>query len=158
MPPQVVVCTRDLPALIERSRTMAQRRHGADTGGASKPAAARPNVKTAYVAPRNELEQNVAEIWQTVIGVQQVGIHDNFIELGGHSLLAIQVMARMRDAYQVDLPVELLFKAPTVAVLAEAILEKLAEQADGDALDKMVAELEQVSEEDAQAMLAAERA
>jgi acyl carrier protein len=92
-----------------------------------------------------------------VIGVAQVGIHDNFIELGGHSLLAIQVMARMREAYQVDLPVELLFKAPTVATLAEAVLEKLTEQTDGAALAQIVSELEQVSEEEALAMLAAQK-
>lgn len=74
-----------------------------------------------YVAPRTTVEEVLAGIWRQVLGKQQVGIHDNFFELGGHSLLATQLTSRIRDAFQVELPVRHLFEAPTVAALARQI-------------------------------------
>jgi len=74
-----------------------------------------------YVAPRNDLEEVLGKIWAKVLGKQQVSIYDNFFELGGHSLLATQLVSRIRDALQVELPVSNLFEAPTVASLAKYI-------------------------------------
>jgi acyl transferase domain-containing protein/acyl carrier protein len=82
---------------------------------------ARPGLSTAYAAPRNEHEVNVIAIWQALLGIDQIGIHDNFFELGGHSLLATQVISRLRDMYQVDLPLRSLFEATTPAELAERL-------------------------------------
>ena len=79
----------------------------------------RPALADAFVAPRNKLEQGIAEMWQTLLGIEPIGIHDNFFELGGHSLLAIQVISRLRQTFQVELPVHSVFEAPTVAKLAE---------------------------------------
>ncbi|HYO67722.1 MAG TPA: amino acid adenylation domain-containing protein, partial [Archangium sp.] len=79
-----------------------------------------------YVAPRTRLEQAVAEIWAPLLGVRRVGAHDDFFELGGHSLLAMRVMSRLREALKVDLPVRVLFEAPTVAELAKR-LESVSE-------------------------------
>jgi len=73
------------------------------------------------VEPRNELEEVLGKIWAKVLGKQQVSIYDNFFELGGHSLLATQLVSRIRDALQVELPVSNLFEAPTVASLAKYI-------------------------------------
>ena len=70
-----------------------------------------------YLAPRNEVERTVAEIWAEVFAVKRVGIHDDFFALGGHSLLAGQIAARIRRAYGVDLSLGVLFDAPTVAEL-----------------------------------------
>jgi acyl-CoA synthetase (AMP-forming)/AMP-acid ligase II/acyl carrier protein len=64
----------------------------------------RPALDRALVAPRTPMEEEVARIWVEVLGVQQVGLHDNFFELGGHSLKATQIMSRLRDALQVELP------------------------------------------------------
>jgi amino acid adenylation domain-containing protein len=79
------------------------------------------DTKEDYVAPRTSIEEELAKIWVKVLGKQQVGVHDNFFELGGHSLLATQLMSRIRDTFQVELPVRLLFEAPTVATLAKHI-------------------------------------
>ncbi|MEW6495762.1 MAG: amino acid adenylation domain-containing protein, partial [Cyanobacteriota bacterium] len=79
------------------------------------------DLKEDYVAPRTSIEEELARIWRQVLGKQQVGIHDNFFELGGHSLLATQLTSRIRDAFQVELPVRYLFEAPTVGMLAKHI-------------------------------------
>jgi acyl carrier protein len=105
----------------------------------------RPNVRTAYVAPTNELEETVAEIWQRVLGIDQVGINDDFIELGGHSLLAIQLIKQLEDAFPVSLSAETIFKAPTVSTLGEAILLAMAEQEDTDRLTQILEDVEQMS-------------
>lgn len=75
----------------------------------------------AYMAPRNATEELLASIWAEVLKLDRVGVHDNFFELGGHSLLATRVMALIRDAFQVELPLRMLFEAPTVAELAGRI-------------------------------------
>ena len=75
-------------------------------------------LRRAYAPPQNEDERILADIWAQVLGVEQVGVHDDFFELGGHSLLATQVTARAREAFQVELPMTWLFEAPTVADLA----------------------------------------
>jgi acyl carrier protein len=71
--------------------------------------------------PRTPVEDLLASIWANVLKIEQVGIRDNFFDLGGHSLLATQVMARVREAFHVELPLLSLFKAPTVAGLAEQV-------------------------------------
>jgi acyl transferase domain-containing protein/SAM-dependent methyltransferase len=86
----------------------------------------RPNLTTAYVAPRTETERKLAEIWSDQLGVTEVGIHDGFFDLGGHSLLAVQVASQIRDQFQIELPVLKLFQAPTVSELAILVDRALA--------------------------------
>ena len=76
------------------------------------------------VAPRTAIEQQLAKIWAEVLQQEQIGVYDNFFELGGHSLLATQVIARMREALVIDLPLRKLFEYPTIASLAEAIAQE----------------------------------
>ncbi|MBW4626901.1 MAG: amino acid adenylation domain-containing protein [Brasilonema octagenarum HA4186-MV1] len=78
-------------------------------------------LNDAFVAPRTKVERQLAQIWTQVLSVESVGIHDNFFELGGHSLLLVQMLARVRETFQLELPVLSLFQAPTIAGLAEAI-------------------------------------
>ena len=92
----------------------------------------RPILLTSYVAPRNECEQTIATIWQELLGIAQVGIHDHFFELGGHSLLGTQLVSRLYDTFHVKLTVRSLFEAPTIAKLAAIILQDLAEQGTGE--------------------------
>ncbi|HKV10096.1 MAG TPA: amino acid adenylation domain-containing protein [Thermoanaerobaculia bacterium] len=81
----------------------------------------RPDLASAWAPPRNPVEEVLAGIWEEVLGLPQVGIHDLFTDLGGHSLLATQVVARARRAFGIDLPLRALFEASTVAHLAERI-------------------------------------
>jgi acyl-coenzyme A synthetase/AMP-(fatty) acid ligase/acyl carrier protein len=86
----------------------------------------RPEV-TAYVAPRTPIEEAVAAIWCEVLKLDKVGIDDNFFELGGHSLLATRVIARLREVFEVELPMRMLFQATTVRSLALLIINLLSE-------------------------------
>jgi amino acid adenylation domain-containing protein len=83
------------------------------------PQTIRPNLNTAYLMPRTELEQAIAQIWQDVLQLETVGIHDNFFELGGHSLLLIQVNTRLRKQLQANLSVLDLFRYPTIDAIAQ---------------------------------------
>ena len=85
------------------------------------PDRSRPELDKAFVAPRTPTEELLAEIWTQLLDIERVGIHDNFFDLGGHSLLATQVVSRMREAFQVEIPLRRLFEVPTVAGLAESI-------------------------------------
>ena len=115
----------------------------------------RPGTKSTLVPPRTPVEKIVAELWSELLGFEQVGINDNFFELGGHSLLAMQVLSRMRETFQVELPLTLLFNSEfTVAELAKAVLIEQIRQADPQEIATMLNNLEQLSEENAQALLA----
>ena len=76
---------------------------------------------TGFVAPRDRIEQQISNIWQSVLKLDTVGIHDNFFDLGGHSLLATQVIAQLREAVSVELPLRAMFESPTVAQIAEQV-------------------------------------
>ncbi|MBE9048516.1 amino acid adenylation domain-containing protein [Pleurocapsales cyanobacterium LEGE 10410] len=91
------------------------------------PEQTRPELEQLYIAPRSSLEQKLAEIWTEVLGLEKIGIHDNFFELGGHSLLITQLLAKVRNIFEVDLPLKDLFDAPTIAELAE-IIEGIEEE------------------------------
>jgi thioesterase domain-containing protein len=78
----------------------------------------RPAVQTGYVAPRDEVERTMAEIWASVLGLPRVGVRDRFFELGGHSLLAVQVVARLAKSFGRTLPVAAIFEHGTIAELA----------------------------------------
>jgi len=87
------------------------------------PDQARPDSRSEFTAPRSAIERAMANIWQEMLGVEQVGVHDNFFELGGHSLLAVRLFAVIEKKFGKRLPLATLFQAPTVAQVA-ALLER----------------------------------
>ena len=109
----------------------------------------------SYVAPRTATEEMLAAIWAEVLGVERVGVEENFFELGGHSILAIQVLARVNDIFHVEPPLRRLFETPTVAGLALAVAQAQVELADSDEIAGLLAELEELSDEEAQTMASA---
>jgi hypothetical protein len=91
------------------------------------------------------------------LGLDRVGARDNFFEMGGHSLLATRLIARVRDAFQVDLPLRSLFEAPTPAALAIVVTELQADQdQDRQMLEALLSEIEGMSQDDAREALARE--
>ena len=90
-----------------------------------------------YVAPRTATEEVLAEIWSAVLGLDRLGVHDDFFAVGGHSLLATRAIGRMRQVFAADLPLPLMFEQPTVARAAaaveEIVLAEVAELSDDEA-------------------------
>lgn len=112
------------------------------------------NLEGAYVGPRTAVEADLASIWAQVLGVERVGIYDDFFALGGHSLLATQVISRLRQVFRVEVPLSTLFAAPTIASLAVAIVDRQAEQSDPEEVASLLAELDQLPDERVRQILA----
>ncbi|MEU2246719.1 amino acid adenylation domain-containing protein [Streptomyces sp. NPDC019224] len=104
----------------------------------------RPELRASYLAPRTEAEELVARIWREVLDIDRVGALDDFFDLGGHSLLATRVIARVRAAAELTVPLRTLFTHRTVAAFAEAVEAAL------------MAEIDALSDEEAAALLAAD--
>jgi acyl transferase domain-containing protein/acyl carrier protein len=81
----------------------------------------RPTLQNAYVAPRDELEETIARLWESTLGIAQVGVHDSFFELGGNSLVGVKLIARVREQFGVAIPAVSLYEGPTVHALAKLI-------------------------------------
>lgn len=88
----------------------------------------RSQLEAAYVAPRNEIEQAIATIWQEALRVEQVGLHDNFFDLGGHSLLMVQVHSKLRQVFAKAVSIADLFAYPTVSTLANYFSQEQPEE------------------------------
>jgi acyl-coenzyme A synthetase/AMP-(fatty) acid ligase/acyl carrier protein len=82
-----------------------------------------PEVASQYIAPRTEVEETLARIWSAILALERIGVNDNFFELGGHSLLATQMRARIRELFDIEVPLVTVFERPTIAELAQAIGE-----------------------------------
>ena len=108
-----------------------------------------------HTAPRSPLEATIAEAWCEVLGLDEVGVFDDFFDLGGHSLLATQVVARLRRRLERELSPEDLFEAPTVAALADRLVRREAEEIGDDDLAALLAELDDLSDEEVEDQLRA---
>jgi acyl transferase domain-containing protein/ubiquinone/menaquinone biosynthesis C-methylase UbiE len=162
-PRQVVVSTSDLQARLNQWVRLESLRPAEQDETAPRKAApqsklhARPSLSSQYAAPRNPVESDIAEVWQNLLGVAPIGVHDKFFELGGHSLLAIQLVSRLREKFQIELPVQRLFEAPTIAELAESVVkEASARPTESAGVEDLLAAVEGMSDEEVERLLAAE--
>jgi amino acid adenylation domain-containing protein len=121
------------------------------------PAPQESRGSTGFVAPRTPTEERLASIWREVLGKERVGITDDFFELGGHSLLATQVILRIRNAFNVQLPLRTLFETPMVSALAQTITEIQSQDVENPEFDQILAELEGLSDEEVQRFLTADQ-
>jgi acyl carrier protein len=119
---------------------------------ASLDGARRPRAMEA-VAPRTRTEEQVAAIWRELLGLDEVGVEDNFFILGGHSLLATQVLARIRQTFGVDLPLRNVFQRPTVASLSELIDAESATPVEAGELAALLGEIDLLSDDEARSRL-----
>jgi FkbM family methyltransferase len=141
--PQVVVATRNPTAIEAFLWQTAQQLSG--TAGKTQVAETRhtrPALVTPYIAPEGDIEQKIASIWQEVMGIEPIGVQDDFFALNGHSLLAIYITSRINEAFQVNLTLQHFFEVHTIAGLARLVEELL------------MMEMEALSEDQAAALLA----
>ena len=118
----------------------------------------RPELETPYIAPRTPVEEQLTSFWSEILGIDQVGIHDNFFDLGGHSMAASRVVSRVIRTFQLELPIKAMFNSPTVAEMAKIIALNETKKAGQEALARMLSEVESMSEGQAQKSLAEETA
>jgi amino acid adenylation domain-containing protein len=116
----------------------------------------RPDLASAFVAPRTPAEELLASIYARVLRVDRVGVEDSFFERGGHSLLATQAIVRVREAFGLEVPLLSLFERPTVAGMAAALGDMLEDRTTLDEIASAVMEVEALSDAEVQARLAGE--
>ena len=124
-----------------------------DRNALPEPEQVRPELAQVYVAPQTAVEEVLCGIFSEVLQVEPVGVRDSFFELGGHSLLATQISSRVRLAFQLELPLRRLFKAPTVEGLAQAILDHCEERERVEQTAELLLKLSTLSDEEAAQLL-----
>ncbi|MEL4895256.1 amino acid adenylation domain-containing protein [Crocosphaera sp. Alani8] len=110
-------------------------------GKVDRKALPKPNILTAttsteFVPPKSEIQERLVTIWKQYLEVEKVGIYDNFFDLGGNSLLVTQVISKIRQTFQVELPLQKLFETPTIAELEVLIKENKGNKKDSDRIEK----------------------
>jgi acyl transferase domain-containing protein/thioesterase domain-containing protein/acyl carrier protein len=120
--PRLHVLVSTLNLDLSRRRSNVTPQLSGDGASVATPALhSRPELSTIFVAPRDVTERKIAEVWQSVLGIEPIGACDDFWELGGHSLLATQIVTRLKTALAIEMPLNTLFQAPTVAKMAKYV-------------------------------------
>jgi amino acid adenylation domain-containing protein len=117
------------------------------------PAPAEAEDTELFVAPRTAVEAALAGIWAELLGVEEIGVKNSFFELGGHSLMAMQLLSRLRGTFQLELPLRVVFEAPTIAELALALVRSEVRPGQVERIAAITAELEGMSSEAVSEML-----
>jgi amino acid adenylation domain-containing protein len=113
-----------------------------------EPGDERPELDVHFLAPRTLIEEKVSGIWTEVLGLDQIGINDPFLELGGDSLRATQVINRVRAKFHLEIPITILFEAPTVAEMSAIIAQHLTPEGDPDSKERLSGEVERLPDGD----------
>jgi acyl transferase domain-containing protein/acyl carrier protein len=157
--PQVIISTQDFVRVLQEQTKATDNVLFEQLGSISFVGAGHERLAGAgsYVPPSGEIEPRVAGIWQDVFGIAQIGARDDFFDTGGNSLIAIQVMSRLRKEFDVDLPLSALFERPTIEGLAGEIIAARAEADEAKEMERLLAEIEDLSPDQVKSALAMER-
>jgi amino acid adenylation domain-containing protein len=128
-----------------------------DRAALPDPGNERPQLEVSYVAPGSPLERVLAGLWAGALGVERVGVHDDFFALGGHSLLAAEVVAQVRELFRIELPLRSLFEAPTLAAMAQALVAREARPGRAMAVAEAVQRIGRMRPEEVRVALRARR-
>jgi len=123
-----------------------------DRSALPEPEGLRPELDVAFVAPRTQVEMELAKIWREFLHIEQIGIYDNFFQLGGHSLLLTQLVSRIGDVFHVEVSLASVFKNPTIAQMVTVIATKQAQQAAPGELADILNELKHLSPDEIKAL------
>jgi NAD(P)-dependent dehydrogenase (short-subunit alcohol dehydrogenase family)/acyl carrier protein len=122
---QIIVSTGDLSDRVARRvRVEGERGDSRQGAGTSSPSHPRPDLQTPYVPPDNELESTIARILERSLGIEKIGVYDNFFDLGGDSLTALQVIAELKKAFKRELSVVSLYEVLTTRALADMLADR----------------------------------
>ncbi|MDY7092875.1 MAG: SDR family NAD(P)-dependent oxidoreductase [Acidobacteriota bacterium] len=151
-PRRLAVATGDL-----ETRRRQWSRAGREAAGGGAGNARTTTHQAPYRAPETATEETVVAIWQELLGVEAVGLDDDFFMLGGSSLVGLQVISKLRAELDVEMPLRTFFEARTATALAREIdSEKAQKQAEAARMDELLAEIENLSPEEVEALLAEE--
>jgi acyl carrier protein len=148
LPPYMVPST-----FVELSEFPMTPRGKVNRRGLPDPGKERPRLNTPFVQPRTPIEKTLTQIWAGVLRLTSVGIRDDFFELGGHSLAATRIVSQVIKHVQLELPVNALFQSRTIAAMAAVIAEHQGKKLGETELDRILAQLESLSDEEAEQMV-----
>lgn len=118
-----------------------------------EPGRERPDLETEFVAPGSPAESIVAQIWADLLGLEEISIQDNFFELGGHSIMATRLISKIRETFQVEFPLHVLFDAPTVAGFVEQLLSDADNKTIIEKTADIMVQLDQMTDEEVEGFL-----
>ncbi len=147
--PQIIISVRDIQELLEQAKNGSGLSES-DSGEQEQSISLqnRPDLQSPYVAPSTELEQQIAAIWQRALGIDRIGIHDNFFEIGGDSVLSIQIISRLREAFRIELSMDQLFGTPTIEGIAGVITQKQIELLGSEQATELLEQVSRMPEEE----------
>jgi acyl carrier protein len=119
---------------------------------------ARPELEQHYVPPTTDTQKAIAQIWSEILGIDEIGIHDNFFDLGGHSLTATRVVARIRTAFAIDLSLAEFFASATIKDVSEIVERNIFANSSKARVEEVMRLLESLDEREAEEMLALDNA
>ncbi|MGD9488078.1 MAG: beta-ketoacyl synthase N-terminal-like domain-containing protein [Calditrichaceae bacterium] len=129
-----------------------------ETGKSGNIKYSRPDLPTNYIPPKTKLEKQVVESWQNLLGIQTIGVNDDFFDLGGNSLLGTQLIAQVREQFNIELPLQSLFADPTISGITKIIDREINKASQKiDKVASMLARIEKISDQQANEMLRARK-
>jgi amino acid adenylation domain-containing protein len=135
-------------------RVTASRRTIASAPVTQRPAHSRPDLNVGYAPARHELDRALIGLWGELLGIDQIGIHDDFFDLGGHSLLATQMIARIRELFQIEISLRTFLAQNTIAELGELLVRLEPASGQTHAIASMIVSVQDMSKEEVESRLA----